>query len=81
MRSISWEERRLLEKYWSDHGFELCAPFIDTTEAEKTAISKSLGFRRYVFAVAILELKKAINEEVYRILPKWLRNLLKNNVN
>ena len=77
VRNISWEERRLLEKYWSERGFELCVPFIDTTEKEKMVISKSLGFRGYVFAMAIQELKKVIKEEVYQIFPKWLRNLLK----
>ncbi len=81
VKNISWEETRLLEKYWDEWGFELCKPFRDATEKEKMVVYQSFGFQKHALAMAIQELKKTINEEVYRIFPKWLRNLLKSNVN
>ncbi len=81
VKNMSWEEIRLLRKYWNECGFGLCKPFRYTTKKEKIAVYQTLGYQKYALAMALQELIKVIKEEVYQICPKWLWNLFKDDVN
>ena len=62
------KEEKILKIYWNERKFNLCYRYEDAPAQMEKDVYETFGFKKYVLAVYLKELKKIIIERIYEII-------------